>query len=62
MCEKEMAKEKVLVRWLEDETVGVMPMSAISKEDKGNVYPGAIAKLKWKKKLYEAEILKISGR
>ena len=49
-----MAKEKVLVRWLEDETVGVMPMLAISKEDKGNVYPGAIAKLKWKKKLYRS--------
>ena len=46
-----MAKEK---RWLEDETVGVMPISAIAKEDKGNVYPGAIAKLKWKK-LYDAE-------
>ena len=37
-----------------------MPMSAIAKDDKGNVYPGAIAKMKWNK-TYDAEILKISG-
>lgn len=57
-----MSKKKVLVRWLEDETVGVMPISAIAKEDKGiNVFPGAIAKIKWKKLFYDAEILKVSG-
>lgn len=44
----------MLVRWLEDETVSVMPLSAMRKD--------AIAKVKQKRrKLYDAEILKISG-
>lgn len=47
-----------LVRWLADETVGVMPLSA-TKED---VHVGSVVNMKWNRTLYEAEILKISGQ
>ena len=52
-------KEYVLVRWIEDESVGVMPISAVAKGY--NPSAGATIKMRWRgKKEYEAEILKIS--
>jgi len=54
-------KEFILVRWLERDQIGVMPISAIVKEHKA--YVGAIVGLKWKgKQVYDAEILKISRK
>lgn len=46
-----------LVRWIVDESVGVMPMSATKK-----VFVGATVEMKFQKIFYDAEILKISGR
>lgn len=55
------SKKFVLVRWMEDETVGVMPISAVMEDY--TPYSGAIVKMRWRgKKLYDAEILKISGK
>ena len=55
------SKQFALVRWTEDEKVGVMPISAVVKDY--TPYVGAIVKMRWRgKKLYEAEILKISGK
>lgn len=54
-------KEKtfVLVRWLEDETVSVMPLTAIHQDFTAHV--GAVVRVKWsRRKYYDAEILKIS--
>ena len=54
-------KEFALVRWLEDETVGVMPLSSVKKGY--NPFAGATVKMKWRgKREYEAEILKISRK
>ena len=49
-----------LVRWLEDETVSVVP--ATTAEAKQKVYVGAIVNFKWLKQMYEAEVLKISSK
>ena len=56
-----VVKEFVLVRWLDEDQIGVMPMSAIVK-DKA-VYVGAVVEIKWKpREVYDAEILKISSK
>ena len=47
-----------LVRWLEDESVGVMPLSSSKTPD---VYVGKMTEFKYCGKYYDAEILKISG-
>ena len=48
-----------LVRWIEDDQVGVMPVSSVSKDSKPVV--GAEVDMRWKgKAVYKAEILKIS--
>ena len=55
-----MAKQFTLVRWIEDDTVGVMPLSAVEGKD---CMPcvGATVDMRWRgKKTYEAEILRIS--
>ena len=49
----------MLVRWLEDERVGVMPVSAAKPGLKP--YVGAFVNVKWMRGYYEAEILCISG-
>ncbi|XP_019860258.1 PREDICTED: uncharacterized protein LOC100637058 isoform X2 [Amphimedon queenslandica] len=56
----ETAKSFMLVRWLEDEKVGVMPVSAAKTGVKP--YVGAYIDVKWTRgKYYEAEILRISN-
>ena len=53
-----MSKQFVLVRWLEEESIGVMPCSAAPPGV--SLYPGL---MKWKgKKQYEVEILKVSSK
>lgn len=52
-------KQFALTRWLIDETVGVMPLTAVKKDQKPHV--GAYVDMKYLGKFYEAEILKISG-
>ena len=49
-----------LVRWVEEESVGVMPLSAVKKNS--NIFVGAIVEMKFKKAFYDAEVLKISGK
>ena len=52
-------KKFCLLRWLEEETVSVLPIK--SAKDGQKVYQGAYADFKWLGKCYEAEVLKISG-
>ena len=60
MPPKPKERQFVLVRWLDDETVSVMPLSAVCKDDRA--YVGAVVKVRWNGwKLYDAEIMKISG-
>ena len=50
----------VLVRWLDDESVGVMPISAVKTNANNSVYVGAFVEVKWGRGY--AEILKLSGK
>ncbi len=59
---KEAKKKFLLVSWVEDQTVGVMPMSAVHKDSAQNIVAGSVIKVKWSSKYYEAEIIKISGK
>ena len=55
------AKEYTLVRWIEDDTVGVMPLSAVTNESRPCA--GDVVDMRWRgKKTYESEILKISSK
>ena len=49
-----------LVNWLEDGSVGVMPLSAA--KDGENLHPGVIVPMKYQGKFYDAEVLKISRK
>lgn len=50
-----------LVRWLIDESIGVMPLSA-AKADESELFVGSTTKMQWKgKKLYDVQILKTSS-
>lgn len=49
-----------LLRWIEDETVSVLPVTAAKSGQK--VYPGIYGEFKWLRQLYEAEVLKVSGK
>ena len=49
-----------LLRWIEDETVSVLPVTATKTGQK--VYPRVYYKFKCLAKFYEAEILKVSGK
>ena len=52
-------KEFAFVRWMEDETVDIMWLSAVAKGY--DPFVGATVKMRWRgKREYEAEILKIS--
>ena len=42
------AKEYTLVRWIEDDTVGVMPLSAVNNESRP--YAGDIVDMRWRGK------------
>ena len=46
---------------MEDQTVGVMPLSAVHK-DADNVAAGSVCKVKWGSKCFSAEVIKISGK
>lgn len=52
-------KRFALTRWLIDESVGVVPLTAAKKGQTPHV--GAFLDMKYLGKFYEAEILKISG-
>ena len=55
-----VVKEFVLVRWIEEDQIGVMPISAVVKTKPLSV--GAVVGVKWKPgQVYDAEILKISS-
>ena len=58
MPPKKRDKEFILVRWLQDETVGVMPQSAVQKDS--HVYVGAVTQVKYGRRFFDAEILKVS--
>ncbi len=53
-----MPNRYILVRWMEEESVGVVPASAASSEP----VLGTILAVKYQTKYYDAEILKISGK
>ena len=56
-----MPKKYALVKWLEDESMGVMPLSA-AKVGAADLFAGMKTKMKWNgKKWYDVQILKISG-
>ena len=52
-----------MARWLDDESVGVMPISAVKTDANSSVHVGAFVEVKWGRgKYYDAEILKLSGK
>lgn len=53
-------KKFCLLRWLEDETVSVLPTTAAKAGQ--NLYSGVYAEFKWLRTVYEAEVLRISGK
>ena len=56
-------KSYLLLRWIEDERVGIVPSSSVHSEDTQRVYPGAIGvRVMFGKKYFEAQILKIDGK
>ena len=38
----------VLVRWVEDESYGVMPLRAVPPKEQEDVYPGQFTRMKWR--------------
>ena len=55
-----MSKKLMLVRWLVDETVGVVPTSNAKKE--AVIEVGKVASVKWGTKFYDAEVLQLSSK
>ena len=55
-----MPPKLMLVRWLTDESIGVVPTSSIQKGEIPNV--GNVARVKWGSKFYEAEVLQVSSK
>lgn len=55
-----MVGRLALVRWMKDESVGVMPLTAIQNKAI-TPFVGAIVLMKYQKNFYDAEVLKISG-
>ena len=49
-----------LVSWLEEGSVGVMPITAAKDREKLRI--GAVVPMKFHGKFYDAELLKISGK
>ena len=62
MSKKSKTPVYCLVRWLEDESVGVIPKSSVRKGQTDKVCVGEICEFKFGGKFYDAETLKISGR
>lgn len=54
-----MPKSYLLVRWIEEENLSILPCTASRSADKH--YVGALDDFKWSGHYYEGEILKISG-
>lgn len=55
-------KKFILVNWVEDQTIGVMPLSSVRKEDAENIAVGSVCQVKWGSKYFSAEVLKMSGK
>ena len=53
-------KKFAVVRWVDEESVGVMPLSAVRSGQKP--YVGSFVEMKYQSKYYEAEILKIDSK
>ena len=49
----------VLVMWVGEETLSVMPSATIRSDHK--LFVGTCAEFKWRGKYYEAEVLELSG-
>ena len=59
--ESKAGQQLCLVCWVENDQVGVMPVSSVSKDYKPRV--GVTVDMRWKGKItYKAEILKISSK
>jgi len=54
-----MPKSFILVRWVEDETLSMLPATAICPGKK--VYIGAFSSSKWSGKFYSGEVLGVCG-
>ena len=54
-------KRWMLVRWIDEDMIGVMPALAVVKGY--TAYVGAVVRLKWNRgrETYDTEILKMSG-
>lgn len=49
-----------LVRWVDEESVGVMPTKVARNPEE--LYVGCLTEMRWKgKKFYDVEVLKLSG-
>ena len=56
---KSKCQTYLLVRWIEEDSVGVMPSTTLKKGQMASV--GMTTELKYNSKFYDAEILKVSG-
>lgn len=52
-------KSFCLLRWIEEDKVGIMPISAVKKDQIATV--GSVVDVKYQSKFYPAEILVVSG-
>ena len=55
-----MTKSFLLVRWIDEENLSVVPDTAARKGQK--VFVGAFGDFKWAGKYYEGEVLGVSGK
>ena len=62
MSKKSKSPVYCLVRWLENESVGVIPKSSVRKGQTDKVCVGEICEFKYGGKFYDAKMLKISGK
>ena len=53
----------VLVRWMEEDKLGVMPITAIPPGKRNDAFLGLITPMKWSGgKTYHAELLQLSSK
>ena len=55
-----MSKSYLLIRWIAEENLSILPCTAARSKDK--LYVGAVDDFKWSGHYYNGEILKISGQ
>lgn len=60
VTKKKGPEEFILVKWLADNSIGVMPQSAVHREDE--VIKGQTVRVKWGSKFFSAQTLQLSSK